>query len=123
MIVYAQRRRSVNPRALESLADPLDALIEWGEVESAAADAACPEFEGLDPKLDAFRRMMIDTARVYWSGTGRLPRFDASELPQTVEVSVPEGYAFYALYPRTYGDAAVAFWREAQPRSVVVIGV
>src|SRR5205823_14535298 len=99
MIVYAQRKRTVRPKTLESLADPRDALIEWGEVESAAADAGCPD--------ETLRGVVLDTARVYWSGTGRLPPFDASALPESVEVSVPEGYAYYALHPRSYGDAAV----------------
>src|SRR5947208_929491 len=33
MIVYAQRKRTVRPKTLESPADPLDALIEWGALE------------------------------------------------------------------------------------------
>src|SRR5882724_4330375 len=115
MIVYAQRERTVRPKTLESLADPLDALIEWGEVESAVADAGYAD--------ETLCGVMLDTARVYWSGTGRLPRFDASALPETVEVSIPEGYAFYALHPRSYAEAAVRFWEDARPRAVVVIGI
>ena len=127
MIVYAQRKRTVNPAALESLANSSDAaqdaLIEWGEVESAVADTLCPERDGLHPRTEAFRRMMTEAARLYWSGKGRLPQFDASDLPRTLEVSVPEGYAFYALHPRSYGEAALRFWEELRPRSVVVIGI
>ena len=123
MIVYAQRKQIVRPASLPLLTDPLDALIEWGEAESAAADALCPERDSLEPALTAFRTAMRQAARVYWSGTGSLPALDVSALPSRLEVSVPEGYAFYALDPRTYGEAAVRFWEDERPRLAVVIGI
>src|SRR3954465_15348575 len=116
MIVYAQRKRQVKPKSLESLHNPLDALIEWGEVEAALADAGHGE-------ADRVRGYTLDAARGYWNGVRQLRPFDASALPSDVEISVPEGYAYYALQPRTYGDAALRFYREVRPEAVVVIGI
>ena len=45
------------------------------------------------------------------------------ELPETVTVSVPEGFAYYALYPEMYRIAAREFAREQRPRAAVVIGI
>jgi hypothetical protein len=45
------------------------------------------------------------------------------ELPDTIEVSVPEGYAFYGLYPETYFRAAEAALRQAGEGPLKVIGI
>jgi hypothetical protein len=47
----------------------------------------------------------------------------ARELPATIEVSVPEGYAFYGLYPETYFRAAEAALRHAGDGPLKVIGI
>jgi hypothetical protein len=43
--------------------------------------------------------------------------------PDTVTVSVPEGFAYYALYPEMYRLAARRFWEDARPPRAVVIGI
>ncbi|HEY3566422.1 MAG TPA: hypothetical protein VGP73_00715 [Thermoanaerobaculia bacterium] len=47
----------------------------------------------------------------------------AHELPGTIEVSVPEGYAFYGLYPETYFCAAENALRQAGEGPLKVIGI
>ncbi len=47
----------------------------------------------------------------------------ARELPGTIEVSVPEGYAFYGLYPETYLCAAENVLRQAEGGPLKVIGI
>jgi hypothetical protein len=47
----------------------------------------------------------------------------ACELPATIEVSVPEGYAFYGLYPETYFRAAEAALRDEGGGPLRVIGI
>ncbi|MFL6233304.1 MAG: hypothetical protein ACJ76N_09240 [Thermoanaerobaculia bacterium] len=47
----------------------------------------------------------------------------ARDLPVTIEVSVPEGYAFYGLYPETYFCAAEAALRQAGEGPLKVIGI
>lgn len=45
------------------------------------------------------------------------------QLPETISVGAPEGYAYYALYPEQYVEAANDFASSMSPRSVVCIGV
>ncbi|HET9212994.1 MAG TPA: hypothetical protein VFR03_21485 [Thermoanaerobaculia bacterium] len=45
------------------------------------------------------------------------------DLPDTIEVSVPEGYAFYGLYPETYFRAAENALRQAGEGPLKVIGI
>ncbi|MEO6192268.1 MAG: hypothetical protein ABIS20_04615 [Thermoanaerobaculia bacterium] len=48
----------------------------------------------------------------------------AAALPETIEVSVPEGYAFYGLYPETYFSAAETALRgEGETGPLRVIGI
>ena len=48
----------------------------------------------------------------------------AAALPETIEVSVPEGYAFYGLYPETYLAAAETALRgEGEAGPLRVIGI
>jgi hypothetical protein len=44
-------------------------------------------------------------------------------LPETVQISVPEGYAYYGLYPETYFAAATRCWNELRPQRAVCIGI
>ena len=47
----------------------------------------------------------------------------ALDLPETIAVSVPEGYAFYGLYPETFFCAAEALCREGGRGPLRVIGI
>ena len=47
----------------------------------------------------------------------------ALELPESIAVSVPEGYAFYGLYPETFFCAAEALRREGGRGPLRVIGI
>src|SRR5262249_46134450 len=44
-------------------------------------------------------------------------------LPQRVHVSVPEGFAYYGLYPEAYIEAALQFFRRMRPQRIVAIGI
>ena len=44
-------------------------------------------------------------------------------LPERISVRLPEGYAFYSLYPDSYRDAAIRFVRERRPEACVVVGI
>jgi hypothetical protein len=47
----------------------------------------------------------------------------ALDLPEAIEVSVPEGYAFYGLYPETYLAAAASDTALREPGPMKVIGI
>jgi hypothetical protein len=129
MIVYSDRKHEADPSELLAFcnrsrpAGALTALIELGEIESGVADALCPEADGPHPMLEAIRRAITAVARVCWTGTGDIPRLELAGLPPRINVSVPEGYAWYALDPRAYGRAAVRYYQAERPTSVVVIGI
>lgn len=113
MMVYRERveRRST--------ADPAgaDLLIETGELEAGVADELCPEIDADLPVLRRLRRASVLAARGVRDVTAGLP------LPETVAVSPPEGYAYYALYPETYRRAARRYYAEARPERVAVTGI
>ena len=44
-------------------------------------------------------------------------------MPEEIEFVVPAGYAYDALYPEMYVEAARLFLREVQPARSVVIGI
>ncbi len=99
MIVYREQRKRV--RTADVLAriarsTGLEREIEAGEFAAGLADAFCPE---CDDELD--------------------PR----PLPAEIEISVPEGFAYYAVDPELYRMAARRFAAEARPHHVAVIGI
>jgi hypothetical protein len=84
----------------------------------AAAEALLPSFRALG-SLPAGEEVRLATAPI-----GRaLDELLAHDLPGTVEVSVPEGYAFYGLYPESYFRAAETAPRPAGEGPLKVIGI
>jgi hypothetical protein len=116
MIVYANRKRTVRTRSCHD--NWRDALIHFGEVEAAIADTLCPERDAPDPLLERLRSIAVRLAGCDLSALDDLPC-----LPAEVCVSIPEGYAYYAVYPEDYAKAALRFWREVGPRKATVIGI
>jgi hypothetical protein len=99
MIVYREQRRRVRTADVPGRianATGLERLIEEGELAAGVADAFCPD---------------------------RDDEFDARALPEEIEISVPEGFAYYALDPELYRMAARRFAADARPESVAVIGI
>ncbi|TNC72440.1 hypothetical protein [Rubellimicrobium roseum] len=139
MIVYSDRRRRVAPREfLERLIrsfgaprhDTLALLVETGVLEAGVADALCPEEDHQGEGLAELRAAMLDLARALRgdadrlvSARKRLAGIAARLSPEPVEVSEPEGFAFYALYPETYAEAARRFLRAEQPERAMVVGL
>jgi len=116
VIVYADRKRRVTTRIPGS--DWHGTLIRFGEVEAALADLLCPDFDEPHPLLERLRSIAIRIGGGDMHAVADIP-----PLPADVCVSVPEGYAYYAVYPEDYGKAALRFCREHRPRKAVVIGI
>jgi len=98
------------------------ALIEAGELAQGIADA---EFEahGCDARSqaqDAAMRLVVGIARSICTGSA-VPRgdLDAVRGLDLLRIKRPEGFAFYALYPECYFEAA----RTLQGRRLRVIGL
>ncbi len=102
MIVYREQKRRVRTAdalAAAEAASGFERLMAWGEIEAAIADALCPE---CDDDLPIGRP---------WA------------CPTEIEISAPEGFAYYALDPELYRIAARRFLEDARPACVAVIGI
>jgi hypothetical protein len=99
MIVYREQRRRVSTadvlrRVGEARGFERD--MEMGEFHAGVADAFCPDCD----------RDIGNAA-----------------IPPDIDISVPEGFAYYALDPELYRMAARRFVAELRPSSVAVIGI
>jgi hypothetical protein len=117
------RQISTTPAGLARHSQLVALLIEAGELAQGLLD-----FEFRRHKADGFgvfgrrcMRLTGELARQVWtshrSGFATFAPLNwrsvenlrALQLPEEVEIRVPEGYAFYALYPESYGEAAQAW--------------
>ncbi|HVG48399.1 MAG TPA: hypothetical protein VM899_09745, partial [Rubellimicrobium sp.] len=140
MIVYSDRTQRLDPRAIlaglrRGLAGPApDApslLVEAGVLEAGVVDALSPGEDDEPPLARDLRAAMLDLAHAARGGGGerllsaarRFRELERSPLPEVVEVSEPEGFAFYALYPEMYAEAARRFVRATRPERATVMGL
>ena len=139
MIVYSDRQRSESPRILlgrllQGLNGPAPdtsaLLIEAGMLEAGVVDAISPHEDRGGGLSARFGAAMLDLALAAGGDGGRLATARdrlkdlAADLPPgPVALSEPEGFAFYALYPETYAEAAQRFLRAERPESTVVVGL
>jgi hypothetical protein len=115
-----------------------DTLIHVGVAESAIADALFPGADGLDPIAAALRsasgalghalwhtwRNRPEDAALWWArGEASLLAAEVFQLPAAAEISIPEGYAYYAVYPEAYLEAAVRCRGALGTRAVVCLGL
>jgi hypothetical protein len=104
-----------------SHSDTVETLIDLGKLESGVADALFPDFDGIDPVTLRFRQASSAVGHVLWHTWHQRPhsagawwtelshvlnQLELQPLPRTVEITVPEGYAYYAVYPEMYLEAA-----------------
>ncbi|MGE5681578.1 MAG: hypothetical protein ACM34K_11940 [Bacillota bacterium] len=52
-----------------------------------------------------------------------LSRLANMDLPENITISLPEGYAYYGLYPEMYLVSAEEFTEKRNPENVIVIGI
>jgi hypothetical protein len=153
MIVYSSRERAASApvvlselrRELETLArcpsPSLDGvrslLVALGEFEAAVVDALSPDGDGPRPPSAALRRASLDMGHALhhsWRRTGQALRWlerlrgSLAALPElthlpSLTVRVPEGFAYYALYPEAYLLAAARFLSGRDRADAVVIGI
>jgi hypothetical protein len=105
-------------------------LVEAGRLEQGVADAAfvqCQQ-DRPGPAADRLSRYTHGIAKAVlrswdsgFSELCELPHAPAgASLPDAIALKVPEGYAFYAVYPEAYAVAALGLKLTAPPR---VIGI
>lgn len=104
-------------------------LIDVGMIEAALTDIAMPEADDVPERTANLRDASLAAGRLFCgSDDGQalqaaLHRLERQPLPGELELRTPEGYAYYALDPRSYADAARAFDAGAVPGRVVCIGL
>ena len=107
------------PPGLERHSRLVAALIETGRILQGVADAGAPAGE-LNLFLYRLAQAVLRSHDTQFRALGELPGTLAMELPGCVELSLPEGFAFYAVYPEAYADAARRLRLLGPPR---VIGI
>jgi hypothetical protein len=129
-ILQSVAEASAMPAGVIRHAALVAAFIEAGELAQGVADAAFTERgqDGRTPAQDAAMGFLLDLAglvRLSWdSGFRRIAPLRAAalrgaRLPDRIRVKRPEGYAFYALYPEAYREAA----RGLAPERLRVVGL
>lgn len=124
MLVYADAKRTADPRALlralqghaeqRGVDGPerlTTLLLEAGELAQGLIDhawqtSAIDESSPLVERATALVRACADAFVADDERPIVLPSFDDLELPGRVSVSLPEGFAFYAVYPQAWARLA-----------------
>jgi hypothetical protein len=136
MIVYRDQRVRTDPRRLlarlrtsinraiatdGSSQSAAEVLIQTGTLESAVVDAIFPDADGIDPVAESLRAASLTAGHALscnWTGRSGeakawwvrlsllLGHLEQQRLPISIETRIPEGFAYYGLYPEMYLDAA-----------------
>jgi hypothetical protein len=136
MIVYRDQRARADPRRLlatlrsatdgstariPSLEAAREVLIEAGRLESAINDALFPDSDGINSLTRTLRHASVAAGHALWHTwhrndsrardswdllSRRIEEIDVSQLPSVIDITIPEGYAYYAVYPEMYLEAA-----------------
>lgn len=134
-------RRDVLQLAGNGAASPeasVELLIRMGTIEAALDDAIFPMADSLDSMACRLREASLALGHVLWhtwqEQAGRaqqwlelaaasLAHLELQPLPAHVQVSVPEGYAYYAVYPQTYLEAARSCHQALGSFNAVCLGL
>ena len=129
MLVFRENRVAVSTHLLartlaEKIAAPdceatLDALLRAGELECALADAGSPAAAQVAHVTDALSASVVNGRK---HGPAALAGcLGALEIPPTVKISPPEGFAYYALHPLQYAQLAASFAQNSTRAAVIGI--
>lgn len=137
MLVYGDHKEVADPRerlaevdaqlaALRAMPAGVDrhaklvgALIEAGQLLQGVEDAGAPA-EMLDQFVHGLAAAVVRSWDSRFHEIGELPSAPAMELPRFVELRLPEGFAFYGVYPEAYIESARRLCLSGSPR---VIGI
>lgn len=136
-VLIARARNRIETASPESVEQLREAVIQLGQLEQAVEDWAEASSD-----RNAFRRCLCSTADQValaffkaWRGAGIEPGHlrralewmdELGGVPDVeVRVKLPEGFAFYRLFPEQYCAAAIAWSSEREVASgrVAVIGI
>jgi hypothetical protein len=116
----------------------VDAFIAAGTLETAIADAIFTEADGVHPVIPTLRRMCLELGHALWHSwqdeassaehwcaraLNSLGQVAQHCIPSQLEVTTPEGFAYYAVYPEAYLEAARRCQAELRLIHAVCIGL
>ncbi|MGE5457807.1 MAG: hypothetical protein ACM3RX_05585 [Methanococcaceae archaeon] len=114
----------------------VDLLISFGELEAGLTDYLNGQCDNLANITNTLRQIGILTGKIFLlsltaadlndlinSFFYRLHLLRQMPLPVMVEISVPEGFAYYSLYPEMYVKAAERFLLENPVKKIVSLGI
>ncbi|NLP02905.1 MAG: hypothetical protein GX089_10450 [Fibrobacter sp.] len=117
--------------------DVISLLIECGELETGITDFLFPDRDSIfSARTEMLRKLSLIAGRVVCRLWER-QKLDRGEIDKAEEMlseiesweirsillSVPEGFAYYSLYPEAYIEAACRFRGRISTESVLVIGL
>ena len=116
----------------------VELLIGIGTLEAGLDDVLYVEADGVHPIAQTFREASCALGRAVWHSwrereleavhwVGRaadlLGYLEPQPLPARIQISVPEGYAYYAVYPEMYLEAARCCHEALGPHDAVCLGL
>jgi hypothetical protein len=107
------------PAGIDRHAKLVGALIDAGQLLQGVADAGLAGRE-LGDFVHRLAVVVVRSWDSHFAAFGKLPPVPDLALPETVELRLPEGFAFYAVYPEGYVAAARRLRLTGPPR---VIGI
>src|ERR1043165_7922757 len=98
----------------------LSALIQAGEFEAALSDRGAPDAELAAQVTDALAAGLLEPAAA--RHLDQLTAIvDKIEVPDRIALSVPEGFAYYALHPAAYAERVMEMRLRAPQAAVIGI--
>ena len=99
----------------------MDALIRAGELEAALADDESPAAPAVAGLTDLLAQALLHKPESLWESHNLVSDLERNDLPPEIKISVPEGFAFYALSPSDFASGLASL--PAHCRHVGVIGI
>ena len=93
-----------------------NALLRAGEIECALADLRHAAASAAESLSDEIARELLSREADYASAFARLA---AQRVPESLTITIPEGFAYYALDPLRYADVA----RGVEASAAFVVGI
>ncbi|MFP4163296.1 MAG: hypothetical protein ACLFQB_01855 [Chitinispirillaceae bacterium] len=115
----------------------VELLTECGNLETALTDQFCAKTELINPLICSSRQLTLAAGWIFsrccrnesmerkavQRVMGLVQKLKSFPLPGRISYAVPEGFAFYGLYPECYICSAEKFLRKYSPKEVVCIGL
>jgi hypothetical protein len=106
-------------RRVSSPSTALDELIQAGELEAALLDAQYQDAHAASALTDALAYMVC--TGVVEMGTSLQQLAAGIKVPESISVSPPEGFTYYALHPSDFAKAVSRI--PVEPQACAVVGI